>query len=349
MFKGVDLASDTATKPSIAMKEAMFAAELGDEQKAEDPTTLQLEAMAAELLGFDRALFFPSAAMANQIAICLLCERGDELIAAENSHIFTAEVGGPAIHAGVMAHPIATATGIFTGDDVHAAYRWRKGPHHPVTKCVAVENTTNFGGGLAWDLASLDSVLKAVKELGLKAHLDGARLFNAAVKSEVDPKRLTAGFDTVTICLSKGLGCPTGAVLAFADRYHEKARRLKHLFGGAMRQSGILAAAGIYALKHNINRLAEDHHHTELFTNRLIAEVPAIAVETHPAATNMVFFKWLGQHLSPDQFHAACLAKGFRFSRIEENRFRAVFHLDISKADLDFVMTQLKEMAELGA
>jgi threonine aldolase len=167
MFKGIDLSSDTATKPTPAMKQAMFNAELGDEQKGEDPTTLQLEKMGAELLGLDKALFLPSATMANEIAIRLLCDAGDELIGAENCHLFTSETGGIAIHASVIAKPIPTQTGIFTSDDLRRAYTWRKSPHSPVSKCVSVENTTNFGGGLTWDLTSLDNVLATANELHL--------------------------------------------------------------------------------------------------------------------------------------------------------------------------------------
>ncbi len=346
MFKGIDLSSDTATKPTLAMKEAMLAAELGDEQKGEDPTTLELEKRMAALLGFDHALFLPSATMANQIAIRLLCEPGDELIAAEDCHLFTAEGGGPAIHSGVMPRAIPTSTGLFTGHEVRRAYRWRKGAHFAISKCVSVENTTNLGGGLAWDLDSLDSVMDTAKELGLKTHLDGARLFNAAVKLKVNPDRLTQGFDTATICLSKGLGCPVGALLAYEDRVHEKARRFKHLFGGALRQSGMLAAAGLYALTHHVDRLREDHQHADLFAKLLARDSPGIEVESHPFSTNMVFFKWTGKHLSPDEFDKACVRRGFRFSRIDENRFRAVFHLDVSQRDLEGVVAGLEEIAK---
>lgn len=344
MFKGIDLSSDTATKPTRAMKEAMMDAPLGDEQKGEDPTTRRLEEMVAKLLGFDRALFFPSATMANEVALCLLCEPGDELIAAENCHLFTSEGGGPAIHAKVMARAVPTTTGVFTGDDLRVAYRTQQGSHHPVSKCVSIENTTNLGGGLAWDVASLQSALSVARELHLKTHLDGARLFNAAIKLKVDPKVLTSGFDTVTICLSKGLGCPIGAVLALSNLYYEKARRLKHLFGGAMRQSGILAAAGIYALQNNVSRLAEDHRHAELFSS-LLSGIPSIEVESHPFSTNMVFFKWKGTHLTPAGFYEACVRRGFRFSQVEENRFRAVFHLDIIVKELELVVDSLNEIA----
>ncbi len=343
MFKGIDLSSDTATKPSLPMKHAMLEAELGDEQKGEDPTTHQLEAMIAELLGFDQGLFFPSATMANEVAIKLLCEPGDQLLAAENCHLFICEGGGPAVHAGVMARGIPTTTGIFTGDDLRAAYLWNKGLHYPVSKCVSIENTSNFGGGLAWDLASLDSVLTTAKDFGLKTHLDGARLFNAAIKLGIQPKRLSAGFDTASICLSKGLGCPIGAVLALSHAHYARARYLKHLFGGAMRQSGILAAAGVYALNNHVQRLADDHHHAELFAH-FLKSVPSIELETHPLSTNMVFFKWVGSHLSTHEFSEKCIAAGLRFSQVGKNRFRAVFHLGINRQDVDSILSICAEL-----
>lgn len=284
--------------------------------------------------------------MANQIAIKLLCNPGDELIAAENCHLFTSETGGIAIHSGVMARPIPTKTGIFTAQDLYNICSWqRKGRYYPKPACVSIENTTNLGGGLAWDLETLSAVLKTAKKFNLKIHLDGSRLFNAAIKLGVEPKELTAGFDTVTICLSKGLGCPIGAVLSFSNNYFEKAMKYKHLFGGALRQSGILAAAGLYAIQHNISRLAEDHAHAALFANRLNIEVPQIKVEFHPQSTNMVFFSWQGEQLSSEQFYKKCLEKEIRFLRVSENRFRAVFHNGINFQSLCYAINYIKEMA----
>lgn len=346
MFNGIDISSDTATLPTDPMKTAMVEAVLGDEQKGEDPTTLELEEHIAELLGFERALFLPSATMANQVAVRLLCDAGNELIGAENCHIFTSESGGIAVHSGVMRRAIPTKTGVFTAMDLRNAYSSRRGDRYPVPQCIVIENTTNLGGGIAWDLNTLDEVLAVAKELKLKAHLDGARLFNAAVKLGVEPKRLTACFDTVTICLSKGLGCPVGAVLALSEENYEKALRLKHLFGGALRQSGMLAAAGLYALKNNINSLATDHHHAALFAEQLRREIPKIRVENSQHSTNMVFFSWQGEHLSPKQFLEECVKAGFRFSHIEGNRFRAVFHLGIKEQDVYVVIEKLKSIGQ---
>ena len=245
MFQGIDLYSDTITRPTRAMRLAMVEAEVGDEQKREDPTTAHLEERMAKLLGHSSSMFFPSATMANEIAIRLHCAPGDELVAADDCHLYFAEAGGPAIHSAVVCKAISTASGIFSGEDVRRQFRWAKGPHYPVTRLVSVENTTNMGGGVAWPKAALDDVVHVARELELKTHMDGSRLFNAAAASGLTPTQIAAGFDTVTVCFSKGLGCPTGAILAFDERHWERVRRLKQLFGGAMRQSGILAAAAL--------------------------------------------------------------------------------------------------------
>jgi threonine aldolase len=334
MFNGIDLFSDTVTKPTEAMRKAIANAEVGDEQKGEDPTTRKLEEMLADKLGFSAAMFFPSATMANEIAIRAHCEPGDELIAAEDCHLFLSEAGGPALHASVMARPIKTSNGIFTAEDIRLNYRGVQNPLHPVTKMVNVENITNMGGGIAWTYEQLSSVLNVAQELNLKTHLDGARFFNAVIASKLAPQKLAARFDTVTICLSKGLGCPIGAVLAFDKAHWSKIRRLKQLFGGAMRQSGMLAAAGIYALENHIERLQEDHDHARLLAEQLSC-IPQIKVETTSPSTNMVFFSWHSDRITPTQFAESCVQKGLRFSQTSANRFRAVTHLDIKRADIE--------------
>ncbi len=344
MFKGIDLFSDTVTQPSRAMKEAMMNAELGDEQKGEDPTTHALEEMAADLLGKEAAMFFPSATMANEIAIRLFCEPGDELIAAETCHLFFAEAGGPAIHAGAMARPIHSPTGIFSAKELRDTYRWSKGPHYPISKMLSIENTTNVGGGHAWPLEQLDDVMHAAKELQLKTHLDGSRLFNAVVKTATTAKRIANNFDAVTLCLSKGLGCPIGAILAYPAKDFVKVRRLKQIFGGAMRQSGILAAAGIYALQNNIDRLAEDHANAALLAQRMHNEITEIRVENSNPSTNMVFFEWHDEKIPPNEFLQRCINHGVRFSHFGEKRFRAVTHRQITQKDINTVMETLKEI-----
>lgn len=345
MFRGIDFFSDTLTRPSAAMKKAMFDAELGDEQKGEDPTTLLLEQRLAELTGHSAAMFFPCATMANQIAIRAQCEPGDELIAYQDCHLFLAEGGGTAVNSGVQAKPMATPNGIFTGDDVRAAYRWPKGPHYPVSKLVSVENTTNMGGGVPWTLAQLDSVFEAAKELNLKTHMDGARMFNAHVASGLPVRTITSRFDTVTVCFSKGMGCATGAVLCFDKSLWTKIRRLKQVFGGAMRQSGILAAACLYALDHHISRLQEDHDNAKLLAKGLLG-LPFIEVENPEPGSNMLFFQWKSSSLSAEQFSELCTQKGVRFSQCGARRFRAVTHLDISTSQIHEAIKIVAEISK---
>ncbi len=344
MFKGIDLFSDTVTRPSDSMKKEMINAQLGDEQKGEDPTTKRLEEMVAQMLGFEASMFFTSATMANEIAIRILTEPGDELLAAENAHLFTSETGGIAIHSGVMARPISTKNGLFNAEQLSAAYRWSKGPHYPRSTLLSIENTTNLGGGVAWELANIKAVLEKAKDLKLKAHLDGARLFNAAVKLNLKPREITDGFDTITLCLSKGLGCPFGALLVFSNIHYDKVRRLKQLWGGAMRQSGILAAAGIYALENNIERLQEDHDNASYLAHCMSEEITTVQVENETPSTNMVFFRWDGKYIKADQFNQTCIKNGLRFSQVGENRFRAVTHLDITRQDIDAAITILKKI-----
>lgn len=333
MFRGIDFYSDTVTKPTEGMRRAMASAEVGDEQKGEDPTTLQLETKVADLLHHTAATFFPSATMANEVAVRLHCEPGDELYAAESAHLFAAEAGGPAVHSGVLARPIATPNGIFSGEDLSRAHRWMKGPHFPIPKLVSVENTTNMGGGYAWPIAALEEVVATAKALQLKTHLDGSRLFNAVVATKTTPHNLAEHFDTVTICFSKGLGAPVGAVLAYDRAHAAKVRRYKQLMGGAMRQSGVLAAACLYALNHHVDRLSEDHENAERLASGL-HDIPSIEVENFPPATNMVFFRWKGA-CTPEEFSKRSCEAGVRFSHVGPNRFRAVTHLDIRKKDID--------------
>ncbi|MGD9722203.1 MAG: low specificity L-threonine aldolase [Pirellulales bacterium] len=343
MFAGIDFYSDTITRPTRAMRQAMAEAEVGDEQKREDPTTLRLEERMATLLGKTGAMFFPSATLANEIAIRLQCSPGDELIAAEDCHLYFAEAGGPAIHSAVICKAIPTASGIFSGDDVRRQYRWPKGPHYPVSRLVSVENTTNMGGGVAWSKAQLQDVVSAAQELRLKLHMDGSRLFNAAVATALSPREIADGFDTVTVCFSKGLGCPTGAILAFDNVQWDTVRRLKQLFGGAMRQSGILAAACLYALDHHVERLAEDHANARRLAE-LLSTIGALEVESRAPSSNMVFFRWRSTACGDREFLDRCVAQGVRFSHVGANRFRAVTHMDVSAADVEQAANIVREI-----
>lgn len=335
MFTGIDLSSDTVTKPSQAMKAAMIAAPLGDEQKDEDPTTRALETQVAALLGVSDAVFLPSATMANEIAILLLAQPGSEILAADSAHIFIAESGAPAMLARVMCKPIPTSQGIFTRDQVLASYHQVDSPYRPKPTLISVENTTNLGGGFAWSKQALSDIVATADTLNIKKHLDGARICNASVATGLSLADIATGFDTITLCLSKGLGCPVGAVLALRDAsLRPLARHYKHMLGGSMRQSGILAAAGIYALTHHIARLADDHHHAQALAEGLSAYASKIACVNSRPDTNIVVFDWIDTVMSADTFYQACLDKGLRFSRIAPKRFRAVTHLDIQSEDI---------------
>lgn len=328
----IDLFSDTVTRPTTGMRLAMANAEVGDEQRGEDPTTSALEQLTARMLGQDAATFLPSATMANAIAIQLQCGPGDELLSAENGHLLNHEAGGAAAHARAAVRSIPTWTGIF-GDNAVAARLRQDAPHAPRPRLVVVENTTNAGGGRPWPLDELDSVLRFSKNAGLAVHLDGSRLFNAAVALGVEARRVTQGFDTVTLCLSKGLGCPVGALLSHSKAATPQVRRLKQLMGGALRQSGILAAAGLYAFEHHVARLGDDHRRAQRLASEL-EQLPQLVVERIPLRTNMVYFE-MPDRYDADNFEKQLLQEGVRVSRISRRRFRAVTHLDFCDDDLE--------------
>jgi len=255
----IDLRSDTQTRPSEGMRAAMAAAEVGDEQEREDPTVDELERRVAELLGHDEAIYLPTATMGNQIALAILGERGSELIVEELAHIMIAELGGAAFHSGLQTRPLPGERGRLTPEQLRRTVHLGRSFHVPHTSVVALENTHNSAGGVAWTLEELEATVGTARELGLRVHLDGARLMNAVVATGVDAATIGGLFDTVTLCLSKGLGCPMGALIAGSHELMERARVEKHRFGGALRQAGIVAASGLYALDHNVERLADDH------------------------------------------------------------------------------------------
>ncbi|MBX3166372.1 MAG: aminotransferase class I/II-fold pyridoxal phosphate-dependent enzyme [Candidatus Eremiobacteraeota bacterium] len=328
----IDLFSDTVTRPTLAMRSAMAEAEVGDEQRGEDPTTRRLEERAAELLGQETATFLPSATMANAIAIQLFCGPGDEILSAENGHVLNYEAGGAAVHARASVRSIPTWTGVFGRNAVLQRLR-HDTPHAPRPRLVVVENTTNAGGGRPWPVDECDGVLQAAHQHGLRVHLDGSRLFNASVALGLPSRRLGQGFDSVTLCLSKGLGCPVGALLAHGREWSGQVRRLKQLMGGAMRQSGILSAAGLYALEHHIERLAQDHRNAQALAEGL-ERLSQLVIEKVPLRTNMVYFE-VPDRYSPDRLEQELLAEGVRLSRIHSRRFRAVTHLDIDSTDIE--------------
>ncbi|HEY2326691.1 MAG TPA: GntG family PLP-dependent aldolase [Gaiellaceae bacterium] len=332
----VDLRSDTQTRPSDGMRAAMAAAEVGDEQEREDPTVLELERRAADLLGQEEAVYLPTATMGNQIALAILGERGTELILEEWAHIVRAELGGAAYHSGLQTRPLPGYRGRITPSQLHGlAYRdgefWV-----PRMSILALENTHNASGGQAWPLDELRETVATARELGLRTHLDGARLMNAVVATGIDARELGPLFDTVTLCLSKGLGCPMGAVIAGSHELMHRARVEKHRFGGAMRQAGIVAAAGIYALDHNIARLADDHTRA-----RRLAEGWAAAglpVDLDLVQTNFVQIDVQSIGLSTDDAIRLMEQEGVRVSVTRPGVLRAVTHLDITDDDVELAL-----------
>ncbi len=328
----VDLFSDTMTRPSAGMRKAMAEAEVGDEQKGEDPTTRALEDRVAELLGKEAAVFLPSGTMCNQIALAVHCRSGDEIIGPDNAHIFTFEAGGGAAIAGAHNRTIPHHNGIFTGAAVSAAIR-PPTRHSPKSRLVAIEQTMNLGGGAVWSMAQIDDIAMAAKAHSLILHMDGARLPNAAIASGVSPKAMCAPCDTTWIDLSKGLGCPIGGVLAGSKDFIAEAWRWKHRLGGALRQSGILAAAGLYALDHNWHRLAEDHANARTFAS-LAAEIKGIKLVYPKTESNLVFLDVSATGKTATAISDAVLSHGVRIGAMGPTLMRAVTHLDVTAAGI---------------
>jgi len=340
----VDLRSDTQTKPSQAMRAAMATAEVGDEQEREDPTVLELERRGADLLGQEEAVYLPTATMGNQIALAILGERGTELIVEERAHIMTSELAGAAYHSGLQTRPLPGHHGRLTPEQLRNV-GWKDGEFWtPRASVLALENTHNTAGGTVWPLAELREVVATARDLGLRTHLDGARLLNASVASGVPAAELAGMFDTVTLCLSKGLGCPLGALIAGSHELMYRARVEKHRFGGAMRQAGIVAAAGLYALEHNVERLAEDHSRA-----RRLAEAWAAAglpVDLALVETNFVQLDVAALGLDEPTALALIREHGVLLSQTRPGVLRAVTHLDLSEADVERAVEAVPQALE---
>jgi threonine aldolase len=330
----IDLRSDTLTQPTPAMRRAIAEAVVGDEQKREDPTVIALEERAAALLGQEEAVFVPTATMANQIALRVLTEPGDEVIAEAMAHIFRYELGGPAVHSGLAMKALPGEHGILSPEQVRDAVNPSGDLHSPPSRLLCLENTHNGGGGRVWPLERLRAVVREARAHGLAVHLDGARLMNAAVAGGVSASEYGGEFDTVTLCLSKGLGCPLGAIVAGSQERMAKARRMKHLFGGAMRQAGIVAAAGLHALDHHVERLAEDHDNARRLAERL-AEA-GMPVDLDQVETNFVLLDVGRLGLSGDEAIARLRAGSVLLSfAVQRDVLRAVTHLDVSAEQVD--------------
>jgi threonine aldolase len=326
----VNLWSDTQTRPNEGMRQAMARAEVGDEQRFLDPTVNALQERVADLLGFEAALFLPSGTMCNQIGIRLHIQPGEAVILHRSSHPIVAEAGGPAAHAGAMIHALDGDGGMFGPEDVEAALSPRGNRYFARSALLCVEQTTNMGGGRVWPLERMVSVLEMARLGGLHAHLDGARLMNAAVAAGVAPRAYAAGFDTAWIDFSKGLGAPVGACMAGSRALIDEAWRLKQMMGGALRQAGIVAAAGLYALEHNVERLADDHANARALAEGL-AELPGVTIDPAKVETNIVIFE-----LDDAPARAAALAEaGVDIGALDARHIRAVTHMDVDRAGIE--------------
>lgn len=337
----INLYSDTQTLPTAAMRQAMAVAEVGDEQLFDDPSVNALCGRVAALLGQEAAVFLPSGTMCNEIAIRVHCQPGDEVIAEASSHILNFEGGGPAALSGVQIAGLPGERGIYTAEQVQAAIRDTH-RYAPRSSLLEVENTANMGGGTVWPLEAVRAVTDVAREHGLATHLDGARLPNAAVAAGIPAADYAGCFDSAWIDLSKGLGCPVGAVLAGSAAFIEEVWRWKQRMGGAMRQAGILAAAGLHALDHHWDRLAEDHAHAAMLAEAL-AGLEGFAVE--PCDTNILFFDVGGTGRSAPDIAARAGAAGLRIGAMGPTRMRAVTHLDVSGADCEEAARILAEAA----
>ena len=325
----VDLYSDTATQPTAEMRQAMLSAPLGDEQRRTDPTVLELEKRIAQVLGKPRAVLMPSATMANQIGVALHCAPGDEVICHKSAHVINSEGGGLAANSGVQVMPLTGERGIFDADAVLAALRIDD-PHQPASRAVVIENTSNGGGGSVWPDEAFFGVSRLCQERGLALHIDGARLFNAAVKRGVTPDYWGRHARSVQVCFSKGLGCAFGAVLALDEDLEHRARRLKQRLGGSLRQAGIMAAGMLYALDHHVERLADDHRRAARLGEALAR---FDALEVPPVETNIVYFRYRRGKAS--ELSERLRREGVLVSLVGADRLRACLHLGITDAALE--------------
>lgn len=335
----VNLFSDTQTRPTDAMRRAMAEAEVGDEQLFADPTVNALQERVAELLGHEAALFLPSGTMCNAIGLRLhVRPGGDQVILDRTSHPVMYEAGSPAAISGAMLHPLDGDGGIFSAEQVEEVLRHPEDRYSPRSRLVSVEQTTNVGGGRVWPLSDIQSVLDVARRHELRAHLDGARLLNAVVASGVSASDYASGFDTAWIDFTKGLGAPVGACLAGSRELIDEAWRYKQMMGGAMRQAGVIAAAGLHALDHHVERLAEDHENARVLAQGL-AEIDGIGIDPAGVETNIVIF----EVEDAAGFCGALWERGVQMGPITPRRVRAVTHLDVDRAGIERALAAVGE------
>lgn len=334
----IDLRSDTVTKPTDDMRKAMARAEVGDDVYGEDPTVNRLQEMAAAMLGKRFALFVPSGTMANQLAIRSQTQPGQEIIVESKSHVVRYEQGAAGALAGVQLHWVTGERGIMTAEQVEAAIR-PNDLHSITTALICIENTHNAGGGTIYPLSTIEKIRALAVRHGIPMHLDGARLFNAVAATTLPPTVYAQHFETVSLCLSKGLGAPVGSLLISNDqRLMDRARRFRRMYGGAMRQAGILAAAGIFALERHVARLKTDHEHAKKLA-RLLQHIPAIQIAPQHVETNIVIFDIVNDQRSPAELVAALKEQGVLINAVGGQSYRAVTHLQVTDKQIEEAAT----------
>jgi threonine aldolase len=339
----IDLISDTVTRPTSGMLDAMMSAKVGDDVFKNDPTVTILQEKAADLFGMEDALFFPSGTMANQTAIKLHTQPGDKLFCDKWAHVYNYEGGGVAFNSGVSCKLIDGDRGMFTAEQLKVVTAGRADIHVPYSRLVCIENTTNKGGGACWDFEELKKIKEVCLDQNLDYHLDGARLFNALVEKKETPKQYGGLFDTISICLSKGLGAPVGSILLGSKVHIAKALRIRKLFGGAMRQVGFLAAAGIYAFDNHIERLADDHKKAKAI--ELVLNSLPYVKKVEPVETNIIIF-YVKDHLNADDFISSMAKKNILLTPMGDGKIRIVTHLDFSIEMLEKLVFELKDFKE---
>lgn len=338
----INLISDTVTKPTPDMLKAMFNAKVGDDVFKQDPTVNEFERIVADLFGHEAALFFPSGTMANQTAIKLHTNPGDQIICDKWSHIHLYESGGASANSGVNFNLLDGVRGMITAEQVRGGINDPEFYHMPLSKMVSIENTTNKGGGACYDLEELKKIRQVCTEHNLKYHLDGARLWNAIVEKKQHPKQFGELFDTISVCFSKGLGAPIGSVLTGNKETINRALRVRKIFGGNLRQAGYLAAAGIYALKNNINRLADDHRRAKELA-AVLSNLPWVEKVENPE-TNILIFE-VKKPLDEKTVIEKLKAKGILISSMGQGKLRMVTHLDYKQVLHEYVLEHIQKIS----
>lgn len=328
----IDLRSDTVTKPSEAMRKVMYNAEVGDDVFKEDPTVNRLQEYTAELLGKEDALFVPSGVMGNQICLNVHTQPGDEVICEADAHIFQYESGSPAALSGLQLYPVIGKNGVVTSEQIEPLIRPQSAYYMPRTKVVEVENTHNRAGGTIHPIENIKRLKKLVSKYNLVFHLDGARLWNASIASGISVSEYSSYFDSISVCLSKGLGSPIGSVIVGSKDFITKAFRVRKAWGGGMRQVGILAAAGLYALQNNIERLEEDHRKAKSLA-KIISEVNSLEIILENVETNILIFR--PKNISIEESLKKCVNKGLLLTVGQVGTLRAVTHMDVSFDDIE--------------